>query len=271
MGRLSHLPPQAVFALAALAAVGFASATLFPRPAPAAEQAVPAAPVAAVEPAPRPLPRPAPEQEPKAKPRPKGYVVVGPAAGRELVVRSRPGGSVVARLGQRTEFGSPQTVAVVRKRGHWLGVATTHLANGRLGWVDPRAGGLHYSRTRLSLVLDVSERRLVLRDGSRPLRIMKVGVGRPGSPTPVGRFAVTDKLSGGAYGAYYGCCILALSAHQPSLPAGWRGGDRIAIHGTNDPGSIGAASSAGCPHARDGDLRVLMRRVPLGTPVFVHP
>jgi lipoprotein-anchoring transpeptidase ErfK/SrfK len=100
---------------------------------------------------------------------------------------------------------------------------------------------------------------------------MTVGVGRPGSPTPVGRFAVTDKLSGSTYGPYYGCCILALSAHQPNLPPGWRGGDRIAIHGTNDPASIGAASSAGCPHARDADLRVLMRRVPLGTPVFIRP
>jgi lipoprotein-anchoring transpeptidase ErfK/SrfK len=99
---------------------------------------------------------------------------------------------------------------------------------------------------------------------------MTVGVGRPGSPTPLGRFAVTDKLSGGAYGPYYGCCILALSAHQPNLPPGWPGGDRIAIHGTNDPGSIGAATSAGCPHALDVDLRVLMRRVPLGTPVFVR-
>jgi lipoprotein-anchoring transpeptidase ErfK/SrfK len=148
-------------------------------------------------------------------------------------------------------------------------VVTTELPNGRLGWVDARAG-LRFGRTRLSLVLDLSARRLVLREGGRVLRRMTVGVGRPSSPTPSGRFAVTDKLRGGAYGPYYGCCILALSAHQPNLPAGWRGGDRIAIHGTNDPGSIGAASSAGCPHARDADLRVLMDRVQLGTPVFIR-
>jgi lipoprotein-anchoring transpeptidase ErfK/SrfK len=99
---------------------------------------------------------------------------------------------------------------------------------------------------------------------------MRVAIGRPGSSTPVGRFAVTDKIAGNRYGPYYGCCILALSAHQPNLPAGWTGGDRIAIHGTNAPSTIGTASSAGCPHARDADLRVLMRRVPLGTPVFIH-
>ena len=269
MGRVSHLPPQALAGLVLLAAVGLAYSTMFPRPAPAAGRPGPAA----VEPAPaeEPAPDPVTASEPPPKPKPRGHLVVGPGAGSPLVLRTRPGGSVVARLGQRTEFGSPQTVAVVRKRGPWLGVVTTHLPNGRLGWVDLRAGPLRYSRTPLSLLLDLSARRLVLRSGNRAVRTMTVGVGRPGSPTPVGRFAVTDKLSGSTYGPYYGCCILALSAHQPNLPPGWRGGDRIAIHGTNDPASIGAASSAGCPHARDADLRVLMRRVPLGTPVFIRP
>ena len=95
---------------------------------------------------------------------------------------------------------------------------------------------------------------------------MTVGVGRPGSPTPTGRFAVTDKLGGASYSASYGCCIIALSATQPNLPAGWPGGNRIAIHG----GPTGGAVSAGCIHAADGDLRYLMRLVPLGTPVAIH-
>lgn len=200
----------------------------------------------------------------------RGFLVAAPVRSGEIVVRSRPGGAVVARLGRRTEFGSPTTLAVVRTRGRWVGVVTTHVPNGRLGWVDPRESTLRYSRTRTRLVLDLSARRLVLERGSRVLRRMTVGVGRPGSPTPVGRFAVTDKLVGPAYSPYYGCCILALSARQPNLPAGWTGGDRIAIHGTNDPSSIGAATSAGCPHASDADLRALFRRVPLGTPVFVR-
>jgi lipoprotein-anchoring transpeptidase ErfK/SrfK len=98
---------------------------------------------------------------------------------------------------------------------------------------------------------------------------ISVAIGRPGSETPTGRFAVTDKLRGGSYGPYYGCCILALNAHQPKLPVGWQGGNRIAIHGTNSPGTIGAPASAGCLRAADSDLELLMRRVPLGTPVFI--
>ena len=76
-----------------------------------------------------------------------------------------------------------------------------------------------------------------------------------------GRFGVTDKLTG-LNPAAYGCCILALSAHQTHLPRGWPGGDRIAIHGG---GGIGAATSNGCLHATAAVLRRLMRRVPLGT------
>jgi hypothetical protein len=200
----------------------------------------------------------------------QGYVVLRPATGHQLILHSSPGGPVIARLGDRTEFGSPQTVAVVRKHGRWFGVVTTYAPNGRLAWVDSRTGGLRHNRTRLNLVLDLSVRRLVLRAGSHVIRRMTVGIGEAASPTPVGRFAVTDKLSGPAFSSYYGCCILALSAHQPNLPAGWRGGDRIAIHGTYDLGSIGAASTAGCVRARAEDLHILMRRVPLGTPVFIH-
>jgi lipoprotein-anchoring transpeptidase ErfK/SrfK len=125
-------------------------------------------------------------------------------------------------------------------------------------------------RVRYSLHADLSARRLELRRGGRRIASFPVAVGRPGSSTPTGRFAVTDKLSGSRFGPYYGCCVLALSGHQPHLPAGWSGGSRLAIHGTDAPGSIGQPSSAGCLRAADTDLRMLMRRVPLGTPVFIR-
>jgi lipoprotein-anchoring transpeptidase ErfK/SrfK len=276
MGRL-YLPPHVLVAVALLAALG-AVLTLLVRPAPGSEPAA----VAAVPPAPvveaRPsafltaasAPPPAAEPGPAPVPASPGRVVVRPRAGEQVAVRARPRGTVVARLGAHTEFGSPTTLLVVERRGRWLGVVTTHVPNGRLGWIDSQAHGLVSSRTRVRLAIDLSARRLVVRRGDRVLRRIRVGIGRPASPTPVGRFAVTDKLRGSRYGSYYGCCILALSAHQPSLPPGWPGGDRIAVHGTNDPGSIGEAVSAGCPRARDADLRYLMRVVPLGAPVTVR-
>lgn len=196
-----------------------------------------------------------------------GFLIARPRGG-SLALYSRPGGAVVATLGASTEFGSRLRLGVAKQRGEWLGVVSTRLPNGRLGWV--RRKDVRLDTTDISLTLDLSRRTLVLKRGDRVLRRMVVGIGRPSSPTPRGRFAVTDKLSGYRYGPYYGCCIVALSAHQPNLPAGWRGGDRIAIHGTNNPASIGVPSSAGCPHASYADMQALMRRVPLGAPVFIR-
>jgi hypothetical protein len=198
---------------------------------------------------------------------PAAIAVVRPGA--SLTMRSQPGGAESATVGDRTQFGSPQRLGVVRREGRWLGVTTPDLPNGRLGWVDGRSAAVRVTRTRWSIHADVSSRTIVLRRGGRMVRRLSVAVGRPGSPTPTGRFAVTDKLSGGDYGPYYGCCILAISATQPNTPPGWTGGNRMAIHGTGYPGSIGAASSAGCLRAADGDLRLLMRSVPVGTPVVI--
>ena len=191
--------------------------------------------------------------------------------GGTVAVRTRPFGPTMERLGSTTPFGSERALSLVKRlRGRWLAVTSPELGNGRLGWIDARAGGLRYARTRLEIVVDLSRRQLLLRSGSSVLRRVRVGIGRPGSPTPTGRFAVTDKLPGPTYSAYYGCCILALSATQPNLPAGWTGGNRIAIHGTPDASDFGAAVSAGCVHAPDDALRYLMRTVPLGTPVVIR-
>jgi lipoprotein-anchoring transpeptidase ErfK/SrfK len=183
-----------------------------------------------------------------------------------VTLRARPFGRILERLPTRTQFGSPRALSVVRARsGRWLAVTTPELGNRTLGWIDARAGGLSYARTRLAIEIDLSRRTLVLRSDARVLHRGSVGIGRPGSPTPTGRFAVTDKLDGSAYSPVYGCCILALSAHQTNVPLGWRGGDRMAIHG----GGMGAIS-AGCVHLGETDLRYLIRLVPLGTPVTIH-
>ena len=189
----------------------------------------------------------------------------------QVAVRGRPFGRVIERLGARTPFGSRRALAVVRVRDdRWLGVTEPGLGNHRLGWIDGRAGGLRYGQTRIELDVDLSSRTIVLRRGNEVLRRMLVGVGRLGSPTPTGYFAVTDKLSGASYSAYYGCCILALSATQPNLPSGWTGGNRVAIHGTPSASDFGRAVSAGCLHAREADLRYLMRVAALGTPVIIR-
>ena len=184
-------------------------------------------------------------------------------------VLASPGGPRLATLGATTAFGSARVLSVVRRRGHWLRVTTADLQAGRDGWIDERAPGITMSATRVEIVIKLGARTLELRRGERVIRRFAVGIGSPSSPTPTGRFAVTDELSGPAYSPVYGCCILALSARQTRLPTGWIGGDRIAIHGTNVASTIGRALSTGCVHATDSDLRYLMKLVPLGTPVSI--
>lgn len=200
--------------------------------------------------------------------RPSGHLIAYVRS--RVALLAHPGGRVVERLSSRTSYGSPQTLAVVRSRyGRWLAVSTPELGNGRLAWVDARVGGLRFARTRLELDVDLSQRLVVLRRGSQVLRRLVVGVGRPGSPTPTGRFSVTDKLSGPAYSAYYGCCILALSARSPHAIQGWNGGNRIAIHSTPEVSSIGEAVSHGCLRLTLAEGRWLLGHVPLGTPTLI--
>jgi hypothetical protein len=202
-------------------------------------------------------------------PEPSGHLVARVPPGETVAVRDRPGGRVVARLPARTEFGSPQTLGVLKREDGWLGVSTTALPNDRLGWIDPRSP-LRFETTSVELRADLSERTLSALAGGQVLRRIKVTIGGQESPTPIGRFAVTDKLRGADFGSYYGCCILAISGRQTNLPPGWRGGDLLAIHG-GPSWAIGSKLSAGCLHAGEADLRWLMRLIPLGTPVTIHP
>jgi lipoprotein-anchoring transpeptidase ErfK/SrfK len=194
-----------------------------------------------------------------------GSVVAQVRAG-SVALRAAPGSSRVLALAPRkTEFGSRTTFAVTGIRGRWAEVISPLLANDERGFV--RRSEVKLSRVRVALDVDLSARRLRVWRGGVILRRVEVAVGAAGSPTPIGRFAVTDQLTG-FNAAAYGCCILALSGHQTNLPSGWTGGDRLAIH---SGGGIGSAVSSGCLHAGESDLRWLLRRVPLGTQVVVHP
>jgi lipoprotein-anchoring transpeptidase ErfK/SrfK len=200
---------------------------------------------------------------PSARPA-QAFFAATPRA-ESVVLRRAPGGAALATVRARTEYGSLQTVGVARTRGSWVGVISTALPNGVLGWV-PRKD-LSLRPVAWSISISLSARRLVLSHDGVVVRRVPVGIGSAGSPTPPGRYVVTDHIDPAAYGAAgYGCCILALSGHQPHPPAGWsRDRDwRLAIHG-GAPGAV----SAGCVHADEATLRYLMRMTPLGTPVTV--
>ena len=190
--------------------------------------------------------------------------------GRKIRLFDGPGGRPLTEVDSSTPFGSRRSFAVVRREGGWLGVLSSVLDNGVVGWIRNDSAALRIERHSVRLVVDRSERRLDLLRGRRRVMSVPVGVGRPGSETPLGRFAVTDRLTNGRFSRSYGCCILALSGRQTRLPAGWRGGDRLALHGT-DRRRATDTRTAGCIAVDEAPVRRLMRSVPLGTLVTIRP
>jgi hypothetical protein len=197
----------------------------------------------------------------------RGQPIVWVRRGHTVEIRSSPGGPVVRKVGDETEFGSPRVFAVERTDGRWAGVPNAFTGNGTLGWVRLDARELRSGYTTRSILVDLSEFRAQLLRGDRVVRSFTVAIGAPGTDTPTGQFAVTDTFRGDLNPAY-GCCAVALSAVQPNLDSGWIGGDRIAFHGTAGP--LGVAISHGCIRAADRDVSALVNQVPPGTPVTVR-
>jgi lipoprotein-anchoring transpeptidase ErfK/SrfK len=195
-----------------------------------------------------------------------GSLVAGVLA--STAIRATPDGRVLARVGPRDEFGSPDVLAVERVGPHWLGVLSPFAGNGRIGWI-PRAAAL-LSRTPYQLQASLSARTLVVRYEGRVVKRFTVGIGASWAPTPTGRFAVTDRLTTGDPGGPYGCCILALSATAPHAIPGWSGGNRIAIHATPDTETIGQPDSHGCLHVTDVAADWLIVHVPIGTRILIR-
>ena len=140
---------------------------------------------------------------------------------------------------------------------------------GRAGWI--RIDLMTGRTTTTMLVADLSERRVHAYRGCHELFSVRSAIGRPGSPSPKGRFWVTDRVRvPGAQRASFGSFAFGLSTVQPNLPAGWSGGDQMAIHGTGAPGSIGQAASAGCLRVSEDALARLEPLLRSGTPVVIR-
>lgn len=195
----------------------------------------------------------------------QGYssAVVDTPAGVDVF--DRPRGQAIQHLGMTTQFGSHRVLSVVKSRDNWLGVIAPELGNGQIGWIKRNQPSVRTVKVGHSIRVDLSERRVELRGGGG--QSFTVSIGAFGSSTPVGRFAVTDIFTKGI-DPIYGCCAVVFSAKQPNLPPDWLGSDLVGLHGWSGP--IGRAESAGCLRAKNSDMKDLVSRIELGTPVFIR-
>ena len=159
-------------------------------------------------------------------------------------------------------------VEEVSSDGRWGRVELPYTWPRREGWI--RLAGLEREATRVRVEVDLSAHLVTVRKFGKVLFRAPGATGAPSSPTPVGEYFVTDRVPFSA-GSYLGSFAFGISGIQPRLPAGWSGGNQLAIHGTNNPSSIGRSVSAGCVRVSETTLDRLIPLLVYGTPVIVHP
>jgi lipoprotein-anchoring transpeptidase ErfK/SrfK len=203
--------------------------------------------------------------------RARAYVAV---ATHGAVARREPGGAVLTRFGPQntngytTLFGVLGTVVRRNCTPSWYRVQLPIHPNGATGYV--RASSVHLERVASRIEVDVSARRLTFFHAGKAAFSATVAVGSPATPTPVGRYYVNQRLIPTDTSGPYGPGAIGISAYSNVL-TGWAQGGPVAIHGTNEPWSIGHAVSNGCIRLPNATLARLFRVALAGTPVIIHP
>ena len=195
-------------------------------------------------------------------------------AGGGAVAYRRPNGTVLTRFGTHNVNGYPTVFAVLGEvvtptcKPTWYRVQLPLKPNGATGYVRARALRLAVVRTRI--VVDVSARRLTLYRDGRAALTATVAVGSPSTPTPTGHYYVNQRLVPTDARGPYGPGAIGISAFSTVL-TGWAQGGPVAIHGTNEPWSIGHAVSNGCIRLPNETLRRVFTLAVAGTPVIIVP
>jgi len=107
------------------------------------------------------------------------------------------------------------------------------------------------------IILNLAQRTLTLYINNLPFKTYSVAIGKPSTPTPIGNFTILNKAvnPGGAFGTRW--MAFTRNGHG--------------IHGTNQPSSIGQATSNGCVRMNNADVEELFNLVPVGTRITIIP
>jgi lipoprotein-anchoring transpeptidase ErfK/SrfK len=214
-----------------------------------------------------------------------GPFTIATTAVQALAIHADPSGTgaPIATLGPTSEYGLPTTLAVSMEPipvvEGWLPVILPYQKpNGTLGWVQE--SHVTASQTSYLIRVHLGERRLVLLDGGQEVLSVSVIIGTPETPTPLGRFYVTDPINCnaaevpaypvGQCDAAYGRFAMGTSGLSEALDSFAGTIPQIAIHGTSLPDTeLGKELSNGCVRVQNDVILQLAQTVPLGTPVDI--
>ena len=190
---------------------------------------------------------------------------------RPAQVYRTPGGRPFARLGRTDRYGFPTTVSLVERRTicgiRWYRARIAVWPNETTGWIRSRA--VHVTPLRSRIVVDLSRHELLLFRRGHVVFRSPAAVGASSTPTPRGSFFVTQRFVVRPATGPYGPRAIGISAFSETLRT-WRDGGPVAIHGTNEPFSVGRPVSHGCVRLPNDAVVRLFARTPLGTPVTIR-
>lgn len=153
--------------------------------------------------------------------------------------------------------------------GPWIPVHLPVRPNGSTGWV--RAADVRLASNDYKVEIDLADRELrLVRRGDVEWET-PIGVGTKKTPTPTGEFFLTELIMPKDEDTVYGTFALGLSGYTDSPGAAdYKGGEGgLAIHGTNDPDSIGERISHGCIRVPNDVIDHMASTLPMGTPVEI--
>lgn len=182
-------------------------------------------------------------------------------------VYNQPDGIPIAAL-PPTELGSPTWVPVVEQQPGWARVLLPSRPDSSTGWVfTGHGGGLTAAHDPNQLDVDITARKLVLRNGNRVVGSWTVAVGKPNAPTPPGRTFILASIKETV--THFSPIILPLGTHSNTYDSYGGGPGTVALHGWPDQKALGTAASDGCVRVPPDALKILST-LPLGTLVVLH-
>jgi hypothetical protein len=179
-----------------------------------------------------------------------------------------PHGRIITHLRLWTEDGFAEDYLVLAQQVYpdetWFQVRIPGRPNGRTGWVPEEALG-NLSVTHKHIVIDEEHLRLTVYVWGRNVFSAPVGIGKPSTPTPKGRFWVRERFrsSDPFFGPY------AFGTSDYSTLSEWPHGGVVGIHGTDLPWLIPGRPSHGCIRLKNSDVTRLWKLVGVGVPLTI--
>jgi L,D-transpeptidase catalytic domain len=190
------------------------------------------------------------------------------------IIRAKPlrTAHALGRLRLMTEDLYPEVYLVLRAHTDAAGVEWTQIRipgrpNGRVGWVTRDMLG-NFRATRWQVVVNRRHLKMTVYWNGKRRWQRPVGIGKPSTPTPAGRFWIRERIK--VHDSKSPYWPFALGTADYSTLSEWPGGGVVGIHGDwNQPWLIPGRPSHGCIRMHDRDVGWLARHVPVGTPLRI--